>query len=149
MSDGLGLHGGVDADPLQTGGPHGACVEPGLDRSGQQCLQSFWSKPLAPARQRAGITRQLMLEVLAATEPLPIGILDEALHHRLIGQVEGVLEIRQPDHQARRLGAHGKTPAFGGSLPRSWHSTMLREDKESFSLNQLWVISGPTVYRRV
>jgi hypothetical protein len=23
---------------------------------------------------------------------------------------------------------------------------MLREDKESFSLNQLWVISGPTKY---
>src|SRR5215207_7452939 len=48
-----------------------------------------------------------MLEVLAATEPLPIGILDPALHHRLIGQVEGVLEIRQPDHQP---GGFGRPP---------------------------------------
>jgi hypothetical protein len=40
-----------------------------------------------------------MLEILTAAEPLPIAILDLALHHRLIGQVEGVLEIRQPDHQ--------------------------------------------------
>src|SRR5215203_5844456 len=44
-----------------------------------------------------------MLEILAATEPLPIGILDPALHHRFIRQVEGVLEIRQPNHQACRL----------------------------------------------
>ena len=103
MSDGLGLHGGVDADPLQTGGPHRAALQPGLDRLSQQLLQSFWSEPLAPARQRAGITRQLMLEVRAATEPLVIRILDPALHHRLIGQVEGMLEIGQAHHQARRL----------------------------------------------
>ena len=62
-----------------------------------------WSEPLAPARQRAGIARQLMLEILAAAEPLPIRVLDPALHHRFIGQVEGVLEIGQPDHQPRRL----------------------------------------------
>ena len=45
-----------------------------------------------------------MLEILAAAEPLPVRVLDPALHHRLIGQVEGVLEIGQPDHQPRRLG---------------------------------------------
>jgi hypothetical protein len=130
-----------------------------------------------------------MLEVLAAAEPLPIRVLDPTLHHRFIGEVEGVLEIRQADHQARgfggpaertieaaellietipvdqtgqakelvtmieelietaaveiagarqrRLGSHGKTPAFGGSAPRCWHSTMLREDEVSFNLNQL------------
>ena len=44
-----------------------------------------------------------MLEILAAAEPLPIRVFDPALHHRFIGQVEGVLEIGQPDHQARRL----------------------------------------------
>jgi hypothetical protein len=42
----------------------------------------------------------------------------------------------------RRLGSHGKTPDFSGSLPRNRHSTMLREDEESFSLNQLWVVQG-------
>src|SRR4051794_675979 len=45
-----------------------------------------------------------MLEVLVATEPLPVWILREALHHRLVGEVEGVLEIGQSDHQPRRLG---------------------------------------------
>ena len=70
MGDGLGLHRGVDADPLQTGGPHRAALQPGLDRGSQQRLQSVGSEPLAPARQRARIARQLMLEVLAATEPL-------------------------------------------------------------------------------
>jgi hypothetical protein len=37
----------------------------------------------------------------------------------------------------RRLGSHGKTPAFGGSVTRCWHSTMLHEDEESFSSNKL------------
>ena len=45
-------------------------VEPGLDRGRQQRLQSFWPEPFAPARQRARITGHLMLEVLAAAEPL-------------------------------------------------------------------------------
>jgi inactivated superfamily I helicase len=160
-----------------------------LDRGGKQRLQSFWSEALAPAGQRTRIARQLMLEVLAAAEPLPIRVLDPALHHGFIGQVEGVLEIRQPDHQAcwlrgssewaieaakllveavpidescqakefvaliehliepaavevagarhRRLGSHGKTPSLSGSAPRNGHFTMLREDEESFNLNQL------------
>src|SRR5215213_10252793 len=41
-----------------------------------------------------------------------------------------------------RLGSHLKTPAFGGSAPRSRHFTMLREDQESRSLNDLWVVQG-------
>ena len=198
MSDGLGLHGGVDADPFQTGGPHSAALQPGLDRLSQQCLQSVGSEPLAPAGERARIAGQLMLEVLAATEPLVIRVLDPALHHRLIGEVEGMLEIRQPDHQPgglrrpaeraieaaklmiepvpvdqtgqakqlvtvvedlveaaaveiagarhRRLGSHGKTPVLIGSVPRCWHSTMLREGEESFYLNQLWVVQGRLKY---
>jgi hypothetical protein len=44
------------------------------------------------------------LEVLTAAEPLPIRVLDPALHHRLIGQVEGVLEIEQPRHQPGGFG---------------------------------------------
>jgi hypothetical protein len=42
----------------------------------------------------------------------------------------------------RRLGSHGITPVLSGSLPRNRHFTMLREDEESFSLNQLWVVQG-------
>src|SRR5215217_1456203 len=41
-----------------------------------------------------------------------------------------------------RLGSHLKTPAFGGPAPRSRHFTMLREDQESRSLNDLWVVQG-------
>ena len=192
MSDGLGLHGRVDADPLQTGGLHGAALQPGLDGGSQQLLQPVWSQPLAPARQRTGIARQLMLEIFAAAEPLPVRVLGPALHHGFVGQVEGVLEIGQPDHQPcrlrgpsegsveaaklpieavpvdesgepiqlmtvvedlietaaveiagarhRRLGSHRKTPGLSGSVPRCRHSTMLHKDKESFSLNQLWVV---------
>jgi hypothetical protein len=42
----------------------------------------------------------------------------------------------------RRLGSHGKTPAFGGSVPRCWHFTMLRANEETFYLNQLWVVQS-------
>jgi hypothetical protein len=42
----------------------------------------------------------------------------------------------------RRLGSHGKTPVLSGSVPRCRHFTMLREDEESFNLNQLWVVQG-------
>ena len=85
-------------------GPHRARVEPGLDRGGQQRLQSLWSEPLAPAGERARIARQLMLEILAAAEPLPVRVLDPALHHGFIGQVESMLEIGQPDHQPGGFG---------------------------------------------
>jgi hypothetical protein len=51
-----------------------------------------------------------MLEVLATAEPLPIRILDPALHHGFIGQVEGVLEIRQPHYQPGRLGGPPQSP---------------------------------------
>src|SRR4051794_34425843 len=40
-----------------------------------------------------------MLKELKATQPLPVRILRKAFEHSLIGEVEGVLEIRQPNHQ--------------------------------------------------
>ncbi len=39
-----------------------------------------------------------------AAEQLPEGFLDPALDHRFTEKVAKVLEIVQPDHQARRLG---------------------------------------------
>jgi hypothetical protein len=42
----------------------------------------------------------------------------------------------------RWLGSHGKTPTLSGSVPRNRHFTMLRKDKESFSLNPFWVVQG-------
>jgi hypothetical protein len=55
-----------------------------------------------------------MLEVLAAAEPLPVRVLDPALHHCLIREVEGVLEIGQPDHEPS---------GFGGSPERAVEAT--------------------------
>ncbi len=57
-----------------------------------------------------------MLEVLAAAEPLPIRVFCPALHHRLIGQVEGMLEIGQPDHQPGGLGGPSKRPIEAAKL---------------------------------
>jgi hypothetical protein len=51
MSDGLGLHGGVDADPLQTGGPHGAALQPGL-----MVAASSFSSPSGPSRLRQRVS---------------------------------------------------------------------------------------------
>jgi hypothetical protein len=34
---------------------------------------------------------------------------------------------------------------LSGSVPRNRHFTMLREDEESFNLNQLWVVQGRLV----
>lgn len=48
------------------------------------------------------MTGQLVLEVGAPAEELPAGVLDPLLDHRLIRLVEEVLEVMQPDHQARR-----------------------------------------------
>jgi hypothetical protein len=42
-----------------------------------------------------------MLEVSAAAEELPVGVLDPLLDHRLVRFVEEVLEVVEPDHQAR------------------------------------------------
>ena len=63
----------------------------------------------------------------------------------LVTVIEDLVEaaaVEVAGTRQRRLGSHGKTPVLSGALPRCWHSTMLREDEESFSLNQLWVVQG-------
>ncbi len=57
-----------------------------------------------------------MLEVLAATEPLPIRVFCPTLHYGFIGQVEGVLEIGQPDHQPGGLGRLPQGPIEADKL---------------------------------
>src|SRR5690242_13167963 len=44
-----------------------------------------------------------MLEVLAAAEELPIRVLPPARADRLVGEVEDVLQVAQPDHQPGQL----------------------------------------------
>src|SRR4051812_43784988 len=46
------------------------------------------------------MTGQFMLEVEAATEELPVGVLDELLDHRLIRFIEEILQIMQTDQQS-------------------------------------------------
>jgi hypothetical protein len=48
------------------------------------------------------MTGQLMLEVSAAAEELPVGVLDPLLDDRLIRLIEEVLQIMQADHQPHR-----------------------------------------------
>src|SRR5271155_4336250 len=50
------------------------------------------SHPLAPARQRRAVERQLVLEELLAAEQLVIGILDPAGAQILVGEIVQVLE---------------------------------------------------------
>jgi hypothetical protein len=57
-----------------------------------------------------------MLEVLAAAEPLPIRVFCPALHYGFIGQGEGVLEIRQPDHQPGGFGRPPQGPIEAAKL---------------------------------
>ena len=52
-----------------------------------------------------------MLEVLLATKVLPVGVLNPLRHDHLIGEVEGVLQIVQSNHQAD--GYTGSALAFG------------------------------------
>jgi hypothetical protein len=72
-------------------------------------VASSVSSSSGPSRLRQRVSElgsqgEALLEVLTAAEPLPIGILDPALHHRFIGQIESVLEIGQPHHQPRGFG---------------------------------------------
>src|SRR5262245_54642318 len=100
-SDGLGLHGGVDRDPLEV--LRAQCV--GLMRHpqalGQQKLK-LGAEPLTPMAQVGALVREAVLEELLAGEVLKVGVVDPALAHLFIGQAEDVLEKHQSDHEARR-----------------------------------------------
>jgi hypothetical protein len=51
--------------------------------------------------------RKLVAEILFAGEVLEIGVLNPALAHPLVGEVEGVLEDVQP-HTMKRTGTPGR-----------------------------------------
>jgi len=64
---------------------------------------------------------------------------------QLVAGIEDLIEtaaVEIAGARHRRLGSHGKTPVLSGALPSCWHFTMLRDDEESFNLNQLWVVQG-------
>ena len=55
-----------------------------------------------PTNQRARVDRQLQLPGVEAAEGLPVRVLDPAFDHLLVGQLEGVLQVAEPDHQPDR-----------------------------------------------
>jgi hypothetical protein len=97
----LGLHSGVHRHPLEVLGRD----RPGLVRHRQALLDQgdelILAQPLAPARQRGAVERQLVAEYRFAAEVLVIGVLDPTRAQHLVRQRMQVLEDQQPGDQAR------------------------------------------------
>lgn len=104
MGDGLGHDGGVHDHLLSTGLLDHADTPGGLDAGCQQRLHAFFSNALSPARQAGRVNGQFGLQVGLATEELPVLVLHPGVDHRFIGCIEGVLQVQQTGHQARRQG---------------------------------------------
>lgn len=102
MSDGLFHHSCVDSHPLQALVGNGARCPTCLDRLGQQPLHPFFADALAPACQRGRVDRRAVLKERLAGEMLVIRVLDPPGDDGLVRQLEGMLEIHQPRHQAWR-----------------------------------------------
>lgn len=73
-----------------------------FDRELQHELAPRGTEARAKARHLRGVDRRRVREVLRATEVPPVRILDPAFDDLLIGQVEGVLQVVQPNHQTDR-----------------------------------------------
>ena len=105
----LGLHRCIDDDPPRVLRLHRS----GLHRHRQAFLQQgrdpLLAHALTPARHRRAVEWQFMLEELLAAQILEIGVLNPTRAQRLVRQVEGVLEDRQPGHQPRRQGRHARS----------------------------------------
>jgi hypothetical protein len=84
MGDRLGLHRGVDADPLQALLLDRLAAGRRGDGILQQELDAVLADPSAPADQRARLDRQLQLQEVQAAEHLPVQVLDPAFDHLLV-----------------------------------------------------------------
>src|SRR5262249_25308212 len=104
----------------------------------QQRGDLLLTQPLAPARERRAIKRQLVPEHHFPTEVLEIRVLHPPVAQRLVGEVVHVLENEQPGHQPcrqRRLpGSHPTHRAEASrqkvpiDLPRQPHERMTKID---------------------
>lgn len=104
VGDGLGHHGGVHDHPVHAGLLDHAATARGLDGAHQQGLHAFFADALAPARQAGRIDGRFGLQVSLSAEELPVRVLHPGVDHCLIRSIEGVLQVQQPCHQARRQG---------------------------------------------
>ena len=70
------------------------------------CLEKFLhplrANPLSPLDQGGRIERELMLEVFAAAEILPVAILDKLGYHCLVTDVKRVLEVVEANQKSNR-----------------------------------------------
>ena len=98
-------------DALDLGVPQRLLSLGRRERLGQQLLDARRAEAAPPPDERGGVTGQLMLEVEAPAEVLPVGVLDPLLDDRLVRLVEEVLEVVEPDQQARRQA--GPADLFG------------------------------------
>jgi hypothetical protein len=82
--NGLGLHGGINRDPLEVARAQRAGRVRHPQALGQQQLQ-LGAEPLALMAQVGALVRKLVLEELRAGEVLEIRVIDPALAHAFIG----------------------------------------------------------------
>jgi len=100
MSDCLGHHRRVDDHTFHTRRLDYACTFGRFNRRRQQLFNTRLTQALAPARQARRIDRWLRLQERLASKDLPVGILDPLPHDFFVGQVEGMLQIKQACDQA-------------------------------------------------
>jgi hypothetical protein len=89
--DGLGLHRGVDRDPLEVAAPQRTAFVSNPQAFGQQQLDLV-AQPLTPVAQVRAFMRELVLEELLPGEVLEIRVIDPALTDAFVGQPVDVLE---------------------------------------------------------
>jgi hypothetical protein len=70
--------------------------------SGDRLLRTRDVDPLAPAYQRGGIDRHMVLKERLAAEVLDVGAVNPPRDNRFVREPEGVLKKQEPRHQPRR-----------------------------------------------
>lgn len=104
VGNGLGHDSGVHDHLLRAGFLDDTAAAGGLDAGRQQRLHAFFSNALSPARQAGRVDGQFGLQVGLATEELPVRVLHPGVDDRLVGGIEGVLQVQQPGDEAWRQG---------------------------------------------
>ena len=95
----LGLHRGVDRDPLAGLRAQRAAGHRHPQRFRDQQFKLVRADPPPPAGHRGAIEHQRQAKILLAAKILPIGIFLPPGAHLIIGQSVHVLEQMQPSHQ--------------------------------------------------
>lgn len=98
----LFLNRGIDVDPLQVLLGHVLFALGRFDGPLEKLLHPFRANALAPLDQGSRVERELVLEVLKPAEVLPVTVLDELRHYRLVADVEGMLEVVEADQEPNR-----------------------------------------------